>query len=107
MNFSDSLKLVMRRTGVTKQELARSTGYSQQHIYDLLNRKRRWNEESLNKVCSVLDIDIQIAPKQIDKPTQSLDVSDNHSKLTAENNCLKNQVKHLKDALKSLTEALD
>lgn len=107
MNFSDTLLLVMKRTGFTKPQLARATGYSQQHIADLFKGKRRWNEDSLSKVCSALDISIQIAPLQADQPLQPSVVEDKCSKLIEENKHLRNQVGHLKDAVKSLSEALD
>jgi len=60
MNFSDAVKVAMHRSGVTKQELSESTGYSYQHIYDLLAGKRRWNEESLQKVCDSLGFQVTV-----------------------------------------------
>lgn len=107
MNFSDALMHAMKKMGVTKVQLARDTGYSQGHISDLFKGKRRWNEESLARVCSALDITIQIAPTQVDQPQQIPTTDKEHSKLVTENKHLKTQVRHLKDALKSLAEVLD
>lgn len=61
MNFTDAIKNAMDKTGVKKAEIARSTGYSYQHIHDLLAGERRWNEDSINKVCAALGLKIYIS----------------------------------------------
>ncbi|MGG3504731.1 helix-turn-helix transcriptional regulator [Paenibacillus lautus] len=103
MNFSDAVKIAMNRAGVTKQELSESTGYSYQHIYDLLAGKRRWNEETLQKVCDALGLDVIVSEASI--PFEhNVHVTADYDSLVNENNRLRNQVGHLKDAIKSLTE---
>ncbi|SMF88094.1 Cro/C1-type HTH DNA-binding domain-containing protein [Paenibacillus uliginis N3/975] len=61
MDFSKAVKVVMEKTGMRKAEIARATGYSYQHIHDLLAGERRWNEDSINKVCDALGITISIS----------------------------------------------
>ncbi|MED1784268.1 helix-turn-helix transcriptional regulator [Brevibacillus fortis] len=60
MNFTKAVLNALEKTNMKKTELARATGYSNQYIYDLLSGKRRWNEESINKVCSALGFEIVI-----------------------------------------------
>lgn len=60
MNFSEAVKVAMSKTGIKRAELAKATGYSYQYILDLLAGERRWNEDSINKVCDALGIEIQI-----------------------------------------------
>ncbi|GEC91552.1 helix-turn-helix domain-containing protein [Brevibacillus brevis] len=60
MNFTKAVLTALEKTNMKKTELARATGYSNQYIYDLLSGKRRWNEESINKVCSALGFEIVI-----------------------------------------------
>lgn len=60
MNFTEVVLAALKKIGMRKTELARATGYSNQYIYDLLSGKRRWNEESINKVCSALGFKIEI-----------------------------------------------
>jgi len=60
MNFTESVKAAMEIHGITKKDLARETKYSYQYIYDLLAGERRWNEDSINKVCGALGIKIEI-----------------------------------------------
>ncbi|KHF33418.1 hypothetical protein CM49_04366 [Paenibacillus sp. P1XP2] len=60
MNFTEAIKIAMDKTGVKKADIARSTGYSYQHISDLLAGERRWNEDSINKVCDALGLKIYI-----------------------------------------------
>lgn len=43
-------------------DLARRTGYSPQHIHNLLKGEKRWNEESLKKVCDALELEIKVVP---------------------------------------------
>ncbi|WP_025852910.1 helix-turn-helix domain-containing protein [Paenibacillus ehimensis] len=60
MNFTKAVLAAMTAKGLKKSELARATGYTYQHIYDLLSGERRWNEDSINKVCEALGIKIEI-----------------------------------------------
>lgn len=60
MNFTKAVLTALEKTNMKKSELALATGYSNQYIYDLLSGKRRWNEESINKVCEALGFKIEI-----------------------------------------------
>lgn len=63
MNFSEVVKNALAVKGIKNSELARSTGYSPQYISDLISGDRRWNEESINKVCEVLEIKVTFEQK--------------------------------------------
>ncbi|MFK4167683.1 helix-turn-helix domain-containing protein [Paenibacillus lautus] len=104
MNFSDAVKVAMNRSGVTKQELSESTGYSYQHIYDLLAGKRRWNEETLQKVFNALGLEVFINDASAVTENNGYAMPENCEAVMIENYRLRNQVGHLKDAIKSLTE---
>jgi len=64
MNFSEAVKTAMSKSKLKPSELARQTGYSAQHIYDLLSGDRRWNEDSINKVCEALELKIEIRSEE-------------------------------------------
>lgn len=58
MNFSETVKEIMKHKELRNVELARLTGYSPQYISDLISGERRWNEDTINKVCVALNIEI-------------------------------------------------
>ena len=58
MNISEIVKTAMEKSGTTKSDLAKLTGYSYQYIYDLLAGRRRWHEEPINRVCKALGIQV-------------------------------------------------
>lgn len=60
MNFSAAVKQAMDKLNLKRSDIAKATGYSYQYIHDLLSGERRWNEDSINKVCSALGIGIEI-----------------------------------------------
>lgn len=60
MNFSRAMNQTINKLGLRKSDVAKATGYSHQHISDLLSGERRWNEDSINRVCEALGISIQI-----------------------------------------------
>jgi transcriptional regulator with XRE-family HTH domain len=66
MNFTSVVKERLKETGMKRSVLARATGYSAQHIYDLLSGERRWNEESINKVCEVLGLKVEVVAEEKD-----------------------------------------
>lgn len=72
MNFTEIVKSAMKNKGLNTADVARGSGYSYQHIYDLLAGERRWNEESINRVSEVLGIQISfnIDDKQIEEAIQ-------------------------------------
>ncbi len=59
MNFSSVVKDALAQKKMKNVELARLTGYSPQYMSDLISGERRWNEETIDKVCIVLNIDIK------------------------------------------------
>ncbi|OAZ43362.1 helix-turn-helix domain-containing protein [Paenibacillus polymyxa] len=60
MNFSHALAQVMQRMDLKRSDVAKASGYSHQYISDLLSGERRWNEDSINRVCDALGIKIEI-----------------------------------------------
>ena len=63
MGFSKTVKHALVDADMNPSELARKTGYSAMYIHNLLNGRRRWNEESMQKVCDVLGLEFRITPK--------------------------------------------
>lgn len=64
MNFSKTVKKILRERDLTASDLARMIGYTPQYIHDLLAGNRRWNETTINKTCEALGIEILIVPKE-------------------------------------------
>jgi transcriptional regulator with XRE-family HTH domain len=64
MNFSESIKRILKNKDLTASDLARMIGYTPQYIHDLLAGNRRWNETTINKTCEALGIEILIVPKE-------------------------------------------
>lgn len=60
MSFSIKIKHALVDAGINPSELARKTGYSVMYIHNLLNGRRRWNEETMVKVCNALDLDLEL-----------------------------------------------
>ncbi|WP_068786649.1 helix-turn-helix domain-containing protein [Paenibacillus phocaensis] len=65
MNFSNVIKHVLVDAGMKPSELARKTGYSAMYIHNLLNGQRRWNEESMKRVCDVLGLELIVQTKEV------------------------------------------
>ncbi|MEV2661839.1 helix-turn-helix transcriptional regulator [Paenibacillus larvae] len=63
MNFSDSVKEFLNKEGFSPSDLARKTGYSPQYIIDLLKCKRRWNTDTMAKVCEVLELELKVVKR--------------------------------------------
>lgn len=59
MNFSEHVSKALLIRGLKKSDLARLAGYSLTHISDLLRGERRWNEKSIEKVCTALGLEIR------------------------------------------------
>lgn len=64
MNFTEAVKTAMDISGVTKADLARSMGCSDQHVGDLLKGERRWNEDTITKACGALGIQVTFEQKE-------------------------------------------
>jgi transcriptional regulator with XRE-family HTH domain len=60
LDFSNTVKEIMKSRGIKGVELARATGYSAAYISELLAGEKRWNEESINRVCEALELKINI-----------------------------------------------
>ncbi|RJX17691.1 MAG: XRE family transcriptional regulator [Desulforudis sp.] len=61
----------MRELNVSVNDLSRETGYTKQHIYDLLASNRRWNETTLDKVCDVLRLKLVLIDEITNNPVAS------------------------------------
>lgn len=60
MDFKGAVKKRMAEKNVKVAALAKMTGYTARHIYDLLSGDARWNETTMDKVCKALNMEIQI-----------------------------------------------
>ncbi len=60
IDFSQKVKEAMLQKNIRKSQIARETGYSYPHIHELLNGKKRWNIETMDKVCQVVGLEIVI-----------------------------------------------
>ncbi len=60
--FSEAVLTIMEERGITVAQIARQSGYSWPYIYDLLKGKRRWNEDTMNKVSNVVGLVIAFIP---------------------------------------------
>jgi DNA-binding Xre family transcriptional regulator len=58
LDFTTTVKDILSQNSMKNAELARQTGYSSQYIHDLLSGERRWNEDSINRVCAALGIKV-------------------------------------------------
>lgn len=71
MDFSQVVQEQMNRLNMRPSALARASGYSIQHICDLLSGNRRWNETTMAAVCSALNIHIHFTVDCHGKATPS------------------------------------
>jgi len=60
MAFREAVKRRMREKNIKVADLAKITGYTTRHIYDLLSGGARWNETTMDKVCKALDVKIEV-----------------------------------------------
>lgn len=63
MSFSITVRHALVDANMNPSDLARKTGYSAMYIHNLLNGRRRWNEEAMSKVCDALDLELKIEKK--------------------------------------------
>jgi ribosome-binding protein aMBF1 (putative translation factor) len=59
VNFSAAVKDALQKRNIGVQELADEIGLSAAYIYGLLSDKKRWNQDIIAKVSSVLEIKIK------------------------------------------------
>lgn len=64
MDFSNVVRHRLVDHKINPSELARMTGHSPQYIHNLLNGNRRWNEESMQKVCDTLGLEMIVIPRE-------------------------------------------
>lgn len=64
MSFSNTIKHVLVDKDMNPSDLARKTGYSAQYIHNLLKGEKRWNEESMKKVCDVLGLELAVKKRE-------------------------------------------
>ena len=63
MSFSETVKRILWERDMNPSELARKIGHSPQYVHDLIKGEKRWNEDTINKVCKALDLEITVAQK--------------------------------------------
>lgn len=64
MSFSKTVRHALVDNDMNMSDLARKTGYSMMYISNLLKGRRRWNEESMQKVCDVLGLELKIEKRE-------------------------------------------
>jgi DNA-binding phage protein len=62
LEIRSAVKNRMKEKGVKVPDLARVTGYTSRHIYDLLSGHARWNETTLSKIFSALELEFHVRP---------------------------------------------
>jgi DNA-binding phage protein len=62
MIIKDVVKKRMEEKGIKVSKLAKKTGYTSRHIYDLLSGHTRWNEKHFSKIFDVLGLELDIKP---------------------------------------------
>lgn len=72
VNFTEAVKAAMQKLGLKTSDIAKSTGLSYQYIHDLLSGDRRWNEDTINKVCEALDIQVTFEQKESEHEAASV-----------------------------------
>ncbi|GKS14738.1 hypothetical protein YDYSY3_57380 [Paenibacillus chitinolyticus] len=70
MVFSKTVKHALVDKDINATELARLTGHSAQYMHNLLKGNRRWNEDTMNKVCKALKMELKLVPKEDADNTQ-------------------------------------
>jgi transcriptional regulator with XRE-family HTH domain len=70
MDFSLIVKEKLAQKNLKITEFARLSGISYPYLFDLLRGRRRWNEDTIEKACAALGIEIDF--KDL-KPTGTAD----------------------------------
>lgn len=65
MDFGAIVNKTLQQKNLKIADLARMSGISYPYCADLVNGRRRWNEDTITKVCTALGLKIDIYP--IDK----------------------------------------
>ncbi|CVK18512.1 hypothetical protein [Sporomusa sphaeroides] len=64
-DFCEVVKNELKSQGMNVSTFADKMGFSLQYTYNLINRKgdKRWNEDSIQRACEILEIKIQFIGK--------------------------------------------
>ena len=65
MNITDPIKNEMRRTNTQTTQLAQMMGISISYASDILTGRKRWNQDTIEKACEALDLEIVVRKKRI------------------------------------------
>lgn len=65
--FNVYIKKQLDNTGKTITELANESGYSYSYINELINGKKRWNEEAMLAVCDALGCKLKVVKNSNDE----------------------------------------
>lgn len=60
MKFSKTVAAQLKKKKVPVSKFAGLMGFSVQHAYSLIRGEKRWNEDSINKACSILGLEIKV-----------------------------------------------
>lgn len=66
-NFSEVIRNELMRQKMSVATFAKKMEFSIQYTYNLINRKgdKRWNEDSMQRACEVLGIEIKFDKKSV------------------------------------------
>ena len=59
LNFSEQVKIILSRRGLSMAWLAESLGISPQNLYQQINRAN-FREADMKKICDLIDCDLRI-----------------------------------------------
>jgi hypothetical protein len=65
--FNETVLESLQKNNISKREFAKKMKLSIPYIYDLFKRRdgRRWNEDTINKACEILDLEIKFNKKEV------------------------------------------
>lgn len=63
--FSKIVKKILTEKNIPISEFAVGMGFSDKYVYDLLSKRNRsrWNEDSIQRACDILGIEIRFISK--------------------------------------------
>ena len=64
MNFTEPVKKEMRRKNTQITQLAQMMGCSTSYVSDILTGRKRWNQDTIDKACEALDLEIIVRKKR-------------------------------------------
>jgi len=63
MDFSKAVMTALEKQNISVSIFAKKMNFSIQHTYGLLRNSKRWNEDSIQKACEILGLEIQFKNK--------------------------------------------